>query len=177
MCITFFPNVCLRRDGAKRVRLIWIEIYVQIRTSLGVKLPAVTGHWHLLVLAILLRDKLQISVIQISKNVAAMCDKWVSTNRLVITTQPVFNRLPSTDECELRNARQVKHVLGLHLDYVANCLPNTVVWCPSQRWKLQRKVLCSGKSVQLQYFCKLNIWQGEHVAERSVKNPTSTASY
>jgi len=99
-----------------------------------------------------------------------MCDKRVSNNRLVNTIQPVFNRLPSTDEYKLRNARQVNHVLGLHLlDYVANCLPSTVVWCPSQRWTLQRKVLCSAKSVQLQYFCKLDNWHGEHVAKRSVK--------
>jgi len=57
-----------------------------------------------------------------------MCDKRVSTNRLVNITEPVFNRLPSTDKYDLRNARQVNRVLGLHqLDYVANCLPSTVV--------------------------------------------------
>jgi len=46
----------------------------------------------------------------------AMCDKGVSTNQFVNTTEPVFNRLPSMDK---------NPVLALHhLDYVANCLPN-----------------------------------------------------
>jgi hypothetical protein len=103
-------------------------------------------------------------------NVVAMCDKRVSTNRLVNTTEPVFTHLPSTDKYELRNSRQVNRVLGLqHLDYVANCLPSTVVWCPSQRCTLQGKGLCSVKSVQLQYFYKLDNWHGEHVAGRFVK--------
>ena len=39
MCITFFPNTCLRKDGARRVRLIWTEIYVQIPTYLAVSFP------------------------------------------------------------------------------------------------------------------------------------------
>lgn len=37
--ITFFPNIRLRRDGAKCVRLIWTEIYVQVRASVGVNFP------------------------------------------------------------------------------------------------------------------------------------------
>lgn len=68
-------------------------------------------------------------------NVVAMCDRRVSTTWLVNTTESVFNHLPSTDKYELRNARQVNRVLGLHhLDYVANCLPSTNV-CGDERFR------------------------------------------